>query len=295
MPRIAYVDGRYVPHAQAQVHIEDRGFQFADSIYEVIAVIDGVFADAKGHLDRLERSAAELRLSLPSARKAMQAVMRELLRRNRLRNASLYIQVTRGTAARDFPFPKTAVRPTLVMTLRPANYDMQKRKAAVKKIVTVPDIRWARRDIKSTALLAQVLLRQIAVDEGADEAWLVDEDGMITEGAACNAWIIDAKKRLITRPAKGNRILKGVTRSALQELCRKEGLTLVERAFSVKEARAAKEAFCSSAVAMIAPVSHIDGRKIGTGKVGAVTEKIMDMYMTYAANPKSRQFAWNEK
>lgn len=295
MPRVAYVNGRYLPHDEAQVHIEDRGFQFADSVYEVVAVMNGFMADAKGHLDRLERSVGELRMQMPVSRRVLEGLMRELLRRNRIRNAALYIQVTRGVAARDFSFPKKPVSPTLVMTVRPASYDIAARKASIKKVVTVPDIRWARRDIKSTALLAQVLARQIATDEGAYEAWMTDEDGFVTEGAACNAWIVTKKKELVTRPAKGNHILKGVTRSALQELCRKEGIKLVERPFTVKEAYAAQEAFCSSAVALIAPVGHIDGRKIGTGGLGSVTEKLFDLYMQYATNPQSRQFSWNER
>lgn len=295
MPRIAYVNGQYVPHDQAAVHIEDRGFQFADSIYEVIAVMNGVLADAKGHIDRLERSLDELRMDLPVTRSTLMLVMRELVRRNRTPNGALYIQVTRGVAPRDFVFPKNKPPLSLVMTLRNANYDLATRKASIKKVVTVPDIRWKRRDIKSTALLGQVLAKQQAADKGAYEAWMVDEDGLVTEGSSSNAWIINDKKQLITRATTGNAILKGVTRNALQELCKREGIKIVERAFTVKEAYTAKEAFCSSAVALIAPVGYIDGRKIGTGGLGPVTEKIFDLYMDYATNPKSRQFAWHEK
>ncbi len=295
MPRIAYVNGQYVPHDQAAVHIEDRGFQFADSIYEVIAVMNGVLADAKGHIDRLERSLNELRMDLPVTRSTLMLVMRELVRRNRTPNGALYIQVTRGVAPRDFVFPKNKPPLSLVMTLRNANYDLAARKASIKKVVTVPDIRWKRRDIKSTALLGQVLAKQQAADKGAYEAWMVDEDGLVTEGSSSNAWIINDKKQLITRATTGNAILKGVTRNALQELCKREGINIIERAFTVKEAYAAKEAFCSSAVALIAPVGYIDGRKIGTGGLGPVTEKIFDLYMDYATNPKSRQFAWHEK
>ncbi len=295
MPRIAYVNGQYIPHDEASVHIEDRGFQFADSIYEVVALMNGVLADSQGHIDRLERSLRELRMDLPVSRATLMMIMRELVRRNRTSNGALYIQVTRGVAPRDFVFPKESIAPTLVMTLRPANFDIDKRKASIKKVVTVPDIRWDRRDIKSTALLAQVLAKQQAADKGAYEAWMVDAKGMVTEGSSSNAWIINAKKQLITRPTTGHAILKGVTRSALQALCKREGITIVERAFSVKEAYAAKEAFCSSAVALIAPVGSIDGRKIGTGELGPVTEKIFDLYMNYATNPQSRQFPWHEK
>ena len=295
MPRIAYVNGQYVAHDQAAVHIEDRGFQFADSIYEVVAVMNGVLADAKGHIDRLERSLNELRMDLPVTRGTLMLVMRELVRRNRTTNAALYIQVTRGVAPRDFVFPKKAISPSIVMTLRNANYDLAARKASIKKVVTVPDIRWKRRDIKSTALLGQVLAKQQAADKGAYEAWMVDEKGLVTEGSSSNAWIIDSKNQLITRSTDNNSILKGVTRSALQALCKREGIKIVERAFTVKEAYAAKEAFCSSAVALIAPVGFIDGRKIGNGGLGAVTEKLFDLYMDYATNPQSRQFPWHEK
>lgn len=295
MPRIAYVNGQYIAHNEACVHIEDRGFQFADSIYEVIAVMNGVLADAQGHIDRLERSLGELRMGLPLTRTTLMMVMRELVRRNRTPNGALYIQVTRGVAPRDFVFPKKTIAPSLVMTLRPANYDIAARKASIKKVVTVEDIRWKRRDIKSTALLGQVLAKQQAADKGAYEAWMVDDKGLITEGSSSNAWIIDNKKQLITRATAGNAILKGVTRSALQALCKREGIKIVERAFSVKEAYAAKEAFCSSAVALIAPVGWIDGRKIGNGGLGPVTEKIFDLYMNYATNPQSRQFPWHER
>ena len=291
MPRIAYVNGQYLVHNDSSVQIEDRGFQFADSVYEVIAVMNGHLADEVGHVDRLERSLAELRMNLPMPRRALGLVMRELLRRNRIRNASLYIQVTRGVAARDFAFPQLA-HPTLVMTVRPAKYDLAQRKTAVKKIVSVPDIRWKRRDIKSTALLAQVLAKQAAADHGAYEAWMIDEDGFVTEGASSNAWIIDSSGNLVTRSTKGNAILKGVTRSALQALCAKEKIKIVERPFTIKEAYAAREAFCSSAVALIAPISHIDNHKIGDGKIGALTEKLFDFYMSYAQNQSARQEKW---
>lgn len=294
MPRYAYVNGQYVSHADAAVHIEDRGFQFADSVYEVVAIMDGHLADEVGHVDRLERSLHELRMKMPIPRKGFCLVMRELIRKNRIKNASIYIQVTRGVAARDFSFPKD-VKESLVMTIRPAKYDIAARKAALKKVVTVPDIRWKRRDIKSTALLGQVIARQAATDKGAYEAWMVDDDGFITEGAASNAWIVDKAGNLVTRPTAHNAILKGVTRSALQALCKSEGVKIIERAFTVKEAYAAKEAFCSSAVALIAPVIEIDGKKIGDGKLGRLTEKLFDMYMEYAQDLKVRQTKWDPK
>lgn len=295
MPRIAYVNGRYIPHQSAQIHIEDRGFQFADGIYEVVALIDGELRDEVGHLDRLERSLGEIAIAMPMPRRVLQMAMREMVRRNRIKNGALYIQVSRGIAARDFKFPSPAVRPTLVMTLRHMTFDIPARKAAAKPVVTVPDIRWKRRDIKSTALLGQVLAKQIAVNEGAAEAWMVDDDGFITEGASSNAWIIDAKGRLITRPAAHNAILKGVTRSALQALCKQEGIEFVERAFTPKEAYKAREAFTSSATALIMPVSSIDGHKIGNGKIGPITDKLYDLYMEYAMNPSRKEQKWNPR
>lgn len=292
MPRIAYVNGQYVPHGQATVHVEDRGFLFADSIYEVVALMNGTLADETGHLDRLERSLREVGIALPMPRRSIKMVMRELIRRNRLKNGSVYMQVTRGKAPRDFKFPKD-VPPSLVMMIYNATYDVAARKKAVKKVVTVPDIRWKRRDIKSTALLPQVLAKQQAADKGAYEAWMVDDDGYVTEGSSSNAWIVDAKGNLVTRQTAHNCILKGVTRNALQALCKREKIKIVERAFTVAEAYKAKEAFTSSAVALIAPVVDIDGHKIGDGTCGKITSLLFDMYMDYARdNPPKAQEKW---
>ncbi len=279
-----------MPHVLAQVHIEDRGFQFADGVYEVFALMNGQLADETGHLDRLERSLNELRISMPMPRRALQMVIRELIRRNRIRNATVYLQISRGTAARDFKFPDLG-KPTLVMTMRPASFDITARKDTIKKIVTMPDIRWKRRDIKTTALVAQVLAKQAALDCGADDAWMVDDKGFITEASSSNAWIVDQKGNLVTRPTKGNAILKGVTRNALQVLCKKEKIRLMERAFTPADARKAREAFMSSAVALIVPVGEIDGKKIGSGKIGSLTSKIFDLYMTYASG--KRQESWD--
>lgn len=294
MPRIAYVNGRYLPHHAAQVHIEDRGFQFADGVYEVVALIGGGLRDEVGHLDRLERSLGEIGIEMPLPRRVLQIAMREMVRRNRIRNGALYIQVSRGVAARDFKFPSPAVRPTLVMTLRHMSFDIPARKAGAKPVITVPDIRWKRRDIKSTALLGQVLAKQAAVDKGAAEAWMIGDDGYITEGASSNAWIVDRKGRLLTRPAAHNAILKGVTRSALQALCKAQGIELVEQAFTPAEAYKAREAFTTSATALIMPVSSIDGHKIGDGKIGPLTDRLYDLYMDYALG-SARQHKWNPR
>ena len=185
MPRISYVNGRFIPHARAQVHVEDRGYQFADGIYEVVALMGGVLADERGHLDRLERSLDEIGMDLPVSRKSLHLLMRELVRRNRVSDGGLYIQVTRGVAPRDFKFPKNS-RPSLVMILMPAKYDIAERKKTGRKVITVPDIRWKRRDIKSVALLPQVLAKQTAAMAGAYEAWMVDDNGFVTEGSSSN-------------------------------------------------------------------------------------------------------------
>ncbi len=292
MPRFAYVSGRYIPHADAAVHIEDRGFQFADSVYEVVALVNGLLCDEVGHLDRLERSLGELRIKMPMPRRSMEMTLREMVRRNRIKNGMIYMQVTRGVAPRDFVFPKKSDT-TLVMTLYPAKYDIPARKAAVKKVITVPDIRWKRRDIKTTALIGQVLAKQAAADKGAYEAWMVDDDGFITEGSSSNAWIIDKNRNIITRATAQNTILKGVTRSALQALCKKEKIKIIERKFTVAEAYKAQEAFCSSAVALIAPVVQIDDKKIGNGQAGDITCKLLDLYMEYATKNGGKQERWN--
>lgn len=292
MPRIAYVNGRFVPHGAATVHIEDRGLQFGDSVYEVFALIGGVIADEAGHLDRLERSMKEIRIKPPMTRAALKGVMRELVRRNRRANAAIYLQVTRGVAARDFRIPAGA-KPGIIMTVMPMSFDIAARKQVAKKAVTLPDIRWKRRDIKTTQMLAQVLARREAEERGAQEAWLVDEDGYITEASASNAWIVDRKGNLITRPAAGNAVLKGVTGSAMRALCRKAKLKIVERPFTVKEAYAAKEAFTSSANMLFASIVEIDGKKIGNGRPGPVMEKLYDLYMDYVC--KGRQERWSPK
>ncbi len=296
MPRFSYVNGRYVPHAEAAVHIEDRGFQFADGVYEVISWIGGHFADEVGHLDRLERSLREMRIAQPMPRRALQLVLREFIRRNRLKDAYVYIQVTRGVAPRDFKFPQEDVRPSLIVSAigRPS-FDIAARKKLLKKAVTVPDIRWKRRDIKTTSLTAQVLAKQTAVDRGAYEAWMVDDEGFITEGSSTNAWIVDKKGTLITRPTDHNDILKGVTRNAIQALCKKEGVKLVERAFTPAEAYKAKEAFITAATTLVMPIVEIDGHKIGDGRLGNLTEKILDFYFAYAADEKRRQERWTPK
>ena len=291
MPRIAYVNGAYLPHGHAAVHIEDRGFQFADGIYEVISFIHGRLADETAHLDRLERSLGEIGMDMPVPRATLQFLMRELIRRNRLKNAIVYIQVTRGQAKRDFKFPAPETAPSLVMTARPFQFDNT---AAVQngiKVITVPDIRWKRRDIKSVALLPQVLAKQKAAEKGANEAWMVDDDGKVTEGSSSNAWIVTKKGSLITHNANSD-ILKGVTRVALQKICAELQLKIEERAFTPAEAYDAAEAFISSATTFVHSVIEIDGKHIGQGKPGPVARRLYEEYRAYADGLRGEPVRW---
>ncbi len=290
MPKVSYVNGRYVLYDSAVVHIEDRGFQFADGVYEAMALINGRFVDEVGHLDRLERSLGELKIPIPMSRRSLHLVMRELAHRNRLRNGFLYIQITRGVAKRDFKFPKN-VSPTLVITLCPKSFG----KLTAGKAVTVPDIRWKRCDIKTIGLLAQVLARQAAAKKGAYEALMFDERGFITEGGASNAWIVDKDNNLVTRPVLNSTILKGVTRNVLQVLCKEKNIQIIERPFSVKEAYKAKEVFVTAATSLVVSIVEIDGYKIGNSKPGVLTSMIFKMYMAYANDLKRKQERWNEK
>jgi D-alanine transaminase len=284
MSRVAYVNGEYLPHGQAVVHIEDRGFQFADGVYEVWGVFGGRLADFEGHLTRLHRSLDELRIPRPMSPAALLRVLRETVRRNRVRDGLVYIQVTRGTARRDHPFPPEDTPPTLVITARSMDRAAQDRVAAVGvAVVTAPDIRWGRCDIKTVALLPNVLAKQAARERGAAETWMVDEMGLVTEGSSTNAWIVDAEGRLRTRDTQAN-ILRGITRHALLELAAAEGLPVEERAFSVEEAKQAKEAFFTAASAFVMPVVSIDGLKIGDGRPGPLTLRLRDLYLEQARN-----------
>ncbi|WP_034851659.1 D-amino-acid transaminase [Inquilinus limosus] len=279
MARDAYVNGRYVPHARAAVHVEDRGFQFADGVYEVVSVRRGRLIDEEGHLDRLDRSLHELRIAWPCDRRVLRLVMRRLLERNGVRDGLVYLQVTRGAAPRDFRFP-AAARPTLVITTRRATLAPHARTGV--RVVTIPDIRWKRRDIKTVGLLPQVLGKQEAAERGAFEAWQVDEDGFVTEGTSSNAWIVTADGALVTRPASRD-ILNGITRQSILRVAAAEGLRFEERPFRVEEAYAAREAFLSSATSFVTPVLRIDDRTIGDGAPGALSRKLFDAYLAHAS------------
>ena len=269
MPRIAYVNGRYVPHREAAVHIEDRGYQFADGVYEVCEVARGHIVDVTRHLDRLDRSLRELRIDQPMSRKALEIVLREVVNRNRVVDGLVYVQVTRGVAGRDFLFPADT-KPSLVMTAKKVDPALAQRRAEGGiKVITVPENRWDRVDIKSVGLLPNVLAKQKAKEAGAQEAWFVDADGKVKEGGSSNAWIVTADGVMVTRPADHG-ILRGITRTTLFDVARKLGLTIEERGFSIDEAKAAREAFISSATTIAMPVVEIDGAPVANGHPGSV-------------------------
>lgn len=280
MPRFAYVNGRYLSHQYAQVHIEDRGYQLADGVYEVLPVVGGVPLDETLHLDRLDRSLREIAIGWPMSRPALSLVARELLRRNRFRDGLLYIQVTRGVAPRDHAFPVDPVRPSLVMTTMRRPVAMRETPGIT--VVTTRDLRWKRCDIKSIALLPNVLAKQAAHAAGADEAWLVDDKGMVTEGSSTNAWIVTRDGALVTRPAD-NAILNGITRQVVLALLRREGLRLEERPFSLDEALAAREAFITSSSNYVMPVTAIDGRPVANGAPGLLSGRLRDLSLDAAA------------
>ena len=276
--RIAYVNGRYLSHGEAGVHVEDRGLQLGDSIYEVTNVLGGKPVDEEGHLNRLERSLGEIGMAMPMSRAALKLVMREMVARNRIQNGLLYLQVTRGAARRDHIPPGGGLRPTLIMTMR--SQDLAAFKARLEKGIAVasqPDQRWARRDIKTVQLLPNLLARQAAKAKGAFEAWLVDADGFVTEGSATNAWIVDEGGTVVTRDLSQT-ILPGVTRGIILEAISEAGMKVAERKFTIAEAQKAREAFVSSATGAGVPVVAIDGVIIGDGTPGPLTRRIHGLY-----------------
>lgn len=280
MPSIAYVDGRYVHRSDAVVHIEDRGNQFADAVYEACEVHHGDIIDLRRHLDRLDRSLAELRMTPPMGRGPMIVVLRELARRNRAENGFIYLQVSRGAAPREHAFPKN-LRPTFFVTYSasgPSEADPKYETGVT--VITLPDQRWARVDIKTVGLLANALARQTAKEQGAYEAFLYDADGFVTEGSTSNAWIVNADGHLVTRPAERG-ILRGITRTVLMEVARAEGVVVEERPFTVDEAKAAREVFFTSAGAILAPVVKLDDSIIGNGAPGLLTARLRSRYRDF--------------
>jgi D-alanine transaminase len=280
MRGVAYVNGVYVPLSAARVSIQDRGFQFGDAIYEVWPIRGGAIHDAKGHMARLMRSLDELSIAAPMGEAALWVVLREVIRRNRARDGIAYAQISRGaTRGRDHTFPAPPVKPTLVVTAK--NLDatlLRKRAEQGVKIITLPDSRWARRDIKSVNLLANVLARQAASEAGAFEAWYVDTDGFVTEGTSSSAFIIDAKGALRTRPLS-NDLLHGVTRAAMIDEARRHQLNFIEKPFTVAEAKAAREAFITHASNAAVPVIAIDGVPIGGGRPGPISQALRAAYL----------------
>lgn len=279
MGRVAYVNGEFVPLYQAKISILDRGFLFADGIYEVSAVLNGKLVDNKSHLVRLERSVGEIALPLPETLERIEDIQKELVARNALNEGLVYLQVTRGAADREFTFPKEA-KPTLVMFTQDKQLvDTPSARTGIA-VKTLPDIRWARRDIKSVALLAQVLAKQAAAEAGCQEAWMV-EDGMITEGGSSSVFIVTGDNVIVTRP-NSSAILPGCTRRALMALAEERQIRVEERAFSVDEAIAAKEAFITSASSFVLPVVTIDGVQVADGQRGALTKRLRELYLALA-------------
>jgi D-alanine transaminase len=278
MTRIVYVNGRYLPYAQAAVHVEDRGFQFADAVYEVCEVKDGRLIDEARHLARLQRSLKELAIPLPGTAWTIGHVMRQCVTRNRVRNGVVYLQVTRGEAPREFLFPADGVPPTFVCLARSTNQAKISALAATGiGVKTLPEVRWARCDIKTVMLLPACLAKEAAKASGAREAWFVDRDGFVTEGASSNAWIVSQAGELVSRQL-GKNLLPGVTRATLLDVLARDGIKLVERPFTVPEAKAAREAFATSASATVMPVIAIDGSAIADGKPGPLTLRLRSSF-----------------
>jgi D-alanine transaminase len=278
MPRTVYVNGAYLPEDQATVSVFDRGFIFGDGVYEATSVIDGILIDVRAHLDRLVRSCAEISLSLPWPADELIAVHQELIRRNDLTQGSVYLQVTRGSADRDFAFPKTA-EPTLVMFTQARNLlDPPAARTGIK-VATAADLRWARRDIKSVNLLASVLAKQSAAAKGAQEAWMLEGD-TVTEGGSSTAWIVKGRT-LVSRPLS-EKVLPGITRAAVLAFQAESGFGFDQRTFTVNEALAADEAFITSATNLVMPVVEIDGQPVGGGVPGPVATRLRALYIAFA-------------
>ncbi len=281
MEEIAYVNGSFVPIAEAKVSILDRGFLFADGIYEVAAVLEGKLIDNASHLARLERSVGEIALPLPETTERIEQIQKELVARNHLVNGMVYLEVTRGAdSGRDFAFPKGDVRPTLVMFTSVKDIVNAPSAKTGIGVITVPDIRWTRRDIKSVALLAQVLAKQAAAEAGAGEAWMI-EDGLVTEGGSSSCFILTRDDVLVTRQ-NGSAILPGCTRKAVVRLAEERQLRVEERPFSVEEALAAREVFITSATVFVQAVVTIDGKTVANGKPGPMTDRLREIYVDFA-------------
>ncbi|PHS28630.1 MAG: D-amino acid aminotransferase [Robiginitomaculum sp.] len=282
MSRIAYVNGAYVHHHHACVHIEDRGYQFSDGVYEVWAIRQGKMLDNAGHFQRLKRSLGELRIAAPMSDAALRVVLHEMMRKNRVRNGLVYLQITRGVAPRDHAFPNNTL-PSIVVTAKctnPGKADQTARNGVT--VITVPDERWARCDIKSVSLLPNILAKQAAHEKGAFEAWMVDNNGLITEGSSSNAWIVSKEGVLTTRNLSSD-ILGGITRAHVLTLAAERQMKVEERSFSLEEAQNAREAFMTSATTLVTPITHIDAKAVGGGKPGPLASALRKDYLKSAA------------
>jgi D-alanine transaminase len=282
MSRIAYVNGRYAPMRDATVHVEDRGYQFADGVYEVCEVRGGRLIDERRHLDRLERSLGELRIRMPLSRVALGVILREVVARNRVSYGIVYLQITRGVAKRDHAFPAGAIAPSLVVTAR--RLDKTRNEALAAKgiaVISVPENRWGRVDIKTVGLLPNVLARQAAIDQGARDAWFVDKAGFVTEASSANAWIVTDTGKLVTRHAD-HAILHGITRTVVLDAVKEQNVAVEQRAFTLDEAYKAREAFITSASQIVLPVVSINGRAIGDGKPGPVATALREVFHRFA-------------
>ncbi|USG59570.1 D-amino-acid transaminase [Sneathiella marina] len=280
MSRIAYVNGQYLPHRHASIHIEDRGYQFADGVYEVVTIVNGKMIDEEGHMERLWRSLGELQIDAPMKAGPLKMIMREVVRRNGVVNGIIYLQITRGVAPRDHPFPKNTT-PALVMTAKRLSMDKSERTAqAGVNVVTVPDIRWDRCDIKSVSLLPNVLAKQAAKDKNAYEAFQVDKNGMVTEGSSTNAWIVNQDGKVITRPTS-NEILAGITRASLLRELEKKGVEFELRSFTVEELHNAREVFLTSSTSYVLPVVKVDEHVIGNGNPGSISVTLRQIYRDF--------------
>jgi D-alanine transaminase len=282
MSRIAYVNGRYCPLAEASVNVEDRGYQFSDGVYEVCEVRGGQLIDERLHIKRLAFSLSELRIAMPMSPASLSVVLHEVVRRNRVRWGIVYLQITRGVSRRDHAFPPAGTAPAIVVTAR--NLDLvgaEKMAADGVAVISVPENRWERVDIKSVSLLPNVLAKQAAREQDAREAWFVDPEGRVTEGSSSNAWIVTRDGKVVTRQAD-HAILRGITRTVLLEAIAAQGLKLEERAFTLDEAYTAREAFITSASQIVLPVVKIDGRPVGNGAPGSIASALRHDFHQYA-------------
>ena len=282
MSRIAYVNGRYLPLRDASVNVEDRGYQFSDGVYEVCEVRGGKLIDERRHMERLRHSLGELRIAIPMEPQALSVVFHEVVRRNRIRWGIVYLQITRGVSRRDHAFPPAGTRPSVVVTARNMDFTAAEKLAGDGiAVITVPENRWERVDIKSVSLLPNVLAKQAAREQGAKEAWFVDKSGHVTEGSSSNAWIVTRDGKVITRQVDHG-ILKGITRTVVLEVMAQQGLKLEERAFTLEEAHAAREAFVTSASQIVMPVVRIDGRPVGNGAPGLIASALRRDFHQFA-------------